>query len=198
MVLRRSSAIIVGTCCLGLLAAVFGAATEAASARSDVHATANATVISVIAGKPSELAFKLSKFSALPVGTLTFSVKNEGAAAHDFKLCSTPVGTDAHNTCVGVTTKILKPGQSATLTIKITKKGTYEYLCTEPGHAAAGMKGIVGVGVVVKAPKLTSTTTTKSGGTGCPKGETIAQVSPIGDNDADNSPGGSDDHDGCL
>jgi uncharacterized cupredoxin-like copper-binding protein len=198
MIFRRSSATIVGACCLGLSAALFGAATESASARSDVHATANATVINVIAGKPSELAFKLSKSSALPVGTLTFDVKNEGLSAHDFKLCTTPIGTDAHNTCAGVTTKILKPGQTATLTVKITKKGTYEYLCTEPGHAAAGMKGIVGVGVVVKPPKLTTTTTTKSSGTGCPKGETIAEVSPIGDNDADNSPGGADDHDGCL
>jgi uncharacterized cupredoxin-like copper-binding protein len=198
MMLRRSSALIIGTCCLALSAALFGAATESASARSDVHATANATLISVIAGKPSELAFKLSKFSALPIGTLTFDVKNEGASAHDFKLCTTPVGTDAHNTCVGVSTKILAPGKTATLTIKITKKGTYEYLCTEPGHAAAGMKGILGVGVVVKAPKLTTTTTTKASATGCPKGETIAEASPIGDNDADNSPGGADDHDGCL
>jgi len=33
---------------------------------------------------------------------------------------------------------------------------------------------------------------------GCPPGETIAQASPSGDNDADNSEGGADDHDGCL
>jgi uncharacterized cupredoxin-like copper-binding protein len=124
---------------------------------------APATVINVIAGKPSELAFKLSKFSALPVGTITFNVKNEGLAFHDFKLCKVAVASDAHNACVGVTTKILKPGQTATLTVKITKKGTYEYLCSEPGHAAAGMKGLIGVGVVVKVkvpPKVTTTVAT--------------------------------------
>jgi hypothetical protein len=38
------------------------------------------------------------------------------------------------------------------LTVKLSKKGLYEYLCSVPGHALAGMKGVVGVGVVAKAP----------------------------------------------
>ena len=33
------------------------------------------------------------------------------------------------------------PIASTALTIKFTKTGTYEYMCTVPGHAAAGMKG---------------------------------------------------------
>lgn len=42
------------------------------------------------------------------------------------------------------------------------------------------------------------TTKPKGNADGCPPGETIAQASPSGDNDADNSAGGADDHDGCL
>jgi uncharacterized cupredoxin-like copper-binding protein len=36
-------------------------------------------------------------------------------------------------------------GKSATLTVTLKKKGRYEYLCTAPGHAAGGMKGILTV-----------------------------------------------------
>ena len=36
---------------------------------------------------------------------------------------------------------LLSPGKSATLTVKFTKKGSYYYECTVPGHAALGMKG---------------------------------------------------------
>jgi uncharacterized cupredoxin-like copper-binding protein len=41
---------------------------------------------------------------------------------------------------------MLSPGQVATLTVTFTAPGTYEYLCTLPGHAAAGMKGELRVG----------------------------------------------------
>jgi uncharacterized cupredoxin-like copper-binding protein len=37
-------------------------------------------------------------------------------------------------------TSSISPGKSATLSVKLTK-GTHEYLCTVPGHAAGGMKG---------------------------------------------------------
>ena len=38
------------------------------------------------------------------------------------------------------------PGrQGGTLVVNLTKAGKYEYLCTVPGHAAAGMKGLVTV-----------------------------------------------------
>jgi uncharacterized cupredoxin-like copper-binding protein len=36
------------------------------------------------------------------------------------------------------------PG-SANLTVTFTKPGTYRYLCTLPGHAEAGMKGVLTV-----------------------------------------------------
>ena len=42
----------------------------------------------------------------------------------------------------GKHTPLIQPGTTARLVVTFTKKGKYPYLCTVPGHAAAGMKGI--------------------------------------------------------
>jgi len=102
-------------------------------------AAAKVTKVTVAAGKPSEFAFQLSKKS-VPLGTVKFTVTNKGTISHTFKVCSSSKGGKA-NACAGKVTKLLAPKRSATLTIVFKKKGTYEYLCTVPGHAAAGMKG---------------------------------------------------------
>ena len=39
----------------------------------------------------------------------------------------------------------LGKGQTDTLRVSVLKAGNYEYLCTVPGHAAGGMKGILKV-----------------------------------------------------
>ena len=43
----------------------------------------------------------------------------------------------------GMQTPNVDPGGSAKLTVTFTKPGKYAYLCTLPGHAAAGMKGVL-------------------------------------------------------
>lgn len=172
--------------------------------------TSKATVITVVAGKPGELAFQLSKSTNLKVGTYTFKVTNKGLGFHTFKFCTTPVKTGAKNTCTGKVTKTLHPGQTASITVKITKVGKYEYLCSIPGHAAGGMKGLIGVGVAVKpapkppktttTPPTTTTTTTTGGGltaNGCPAG-TPPGTTIGSDEDGDESGTGADDADGCL
>jgi uncharacterized cupredoxin-like copper-binding protein len=63
----------------------------------------------------------------------------------------------------GKKTKNLNPGQSATLTVRFTKKGRFAYSCTIFGHASAGMKGTFAVGVSAgpaPPPSTTPTTTT--------------------------------------
>jgi uncharacterized cupredoxin-like copper-binding protein len=110
--------------------------TVAASAHSE---TAKATVVTVTAGKPTEFGFTLSTKS-LKTGAVTFKVVNKGALAHTFKVCSSSKGGTA-NSCAGKVTATINAGKSATLKVTFSKKGTYEYLCTEPGHAAGGMKG---------------------------------------------------------
>ncbi len=100
-----------------------------------------ATVVNVAAGK-SGFSFTLSK-STVPHGAITFKVKNVSGFPHSFKLCSSPKGGSA-NSCTGKGTPMIAPKASATLTVTL-KKGSYEYLCTVPGHAANGMKGVLKV-----------------------------------------------------
>jgi uncharacterized cupredoxin-like copper-binding protein len=150
----KTTLVVLGVCCVGLLAWLLAAATGPASgqitAPKTVH-TSHVATINVTAGKPSELAFKLSKTSLVPAGKVTFKVKNAGKIVHDFKICTKVVKASTANVCVGKVTKRLAAGQSATLTVTL-KKGTYEYICTVPGHSAAGMKGMLGIGTTVTQP----------------------------------------------
>ena len=101
---------------------------------------ARATVVTVIAGKPSEFKYTLST-KTVPLGTVTFKLTDKGQLPHDFKVCSSNKGGSA-NSCTGTgTPAAISPGGAATLKITFKTKGTYEYLCTLPGHAALGQKG---------------------------------------------------------
>ena len=102
---------------LGVIAApALGARTHAAGTAVTVTAT--------------EFHFKLSKTS-VPHGSVTFTVVNKGKLGHDFKIG-------------GKKTPVIKPGKSAKLTVTL-KAGKAPYICTVPGHAAAGMKGTLTV-----------------------------------------------------
>lgn len=191
--------------CVALGIALFGAsssgAAPAAHLKTGTPAGGKVTTITVTPGKPSELAFKLSKTSMIPAGTVTFKVTNMGVAYHNFKLCMKPVAsaTNVTNACTGKATAILKNGQSATLTVTVSKTGLYEFLCSVPGHAAAGMKGVLGIGVAVtKTQELsaahagtTTTTTTTTPSTSTPTTSTPTTTRP--------SSGGSSggDQSGC-
>ena len=106
-----------------LLAVVGVVAAPALGART--HATGAAVTVTA-----TEFHFKLSKTS-VPHGSVTFTFVNKGKLAHDFKIG-------------GKKTVLVKPGKSAKLTVTL-KKGKAAYLCTVPGHAAAGMKGTLTV-----------------------------------------------------
>jgi len=100
--------------------------------------------VTVTVTKATEFKFKLSKV-ALKKGVVAFKVTNGGNLPHDFKVCSSNKGTITANTCTGRSTPLVSPGQSNTLRVTFLRAGTYEYLCTVPGHAAAGMKGLIKV-----------------------------------------------------
>jgi uncharacterized cupredoxin-like copper-binding protein len=89
-------------------------------------ASAAGTTVSVT-GK--EFSFKLSRTSISKPGTVTFSFRNTGTMAHDFRIG-------------GKQTPLIKRGKTARLTVTFHKKGRFSYICTVPGHAAAGMKGV--------------------------------------------------------
>ena len=108
------------------------------------HTRAAATTITVTAGKPSEFKFTLSPKS-VPHGVVTFKVTDKGGLPHDFKICTVASKTAAATTCTGKGTTLTSPGGAATLKVTFKKAGTYEYLCSVTGHAAAGMKGLLKV-----------------------------------------------------
>ena len=87
----------------------------------------------------------LSRKAVPTSGTVFFTVVNTGKITHDFKI-------------LGKKTKLLKPGQKTILRIVFKKKKRYGYICTVPGHAKLGMKGILYVGV--KAPRVMPNRTT--------------------------------------
>ena len=111
----------------GLIAILATTAVALAIALPAASGASRVSVVNVTAGKPSELRFTLSKKSAAK-GVVTFKVTNRGTLEHDFRIG-------------GKVTKKLKPGTSATLRVTF-KGGRFPYLCTVPGHAAAGMKGV--------------------------------------------------------
>ena len=101
------------------------------------------TTVKVTISSANEFKFKLST-SKVKHGTVTFKVTNNGLLPHDFKVCSSNKGGTA-NTCAGKSTAQITPPQTATLTVNLSKPGKYEYLCTFPGHAQQGMKGVLTV-----------------------------------------------------
>jgi len=119
----------------------FGLAQSAGAAAT--RAEAGAKSVTVTAGKPSEFSFTLST-KKVAVGAVVFKVTNKGSISHTFEVCSAPM-SKAVNSCSGKTTKLLATGKSVPLAVVFKKKGTYAYLCTVPGHAAAGMKGTFSV-----------------------------------------------------
>jgi uncharacterized cupredoxin-like copper-binding protein len=96
----------------------------------------------------TEYAFQLD-VSTAPVGTVVFSITNDGKAPHNFSIA-------------GQTTDTLPAGGTATLTVNFTQAGDQPYLCTLPGHAAAGMQGtftVTGGTPLPTKPKATIKTT---------------------------------------
>ena len=94
---------------------------------ANVPQTAHAAATTQVKGR--EFRFTLSSKSVAKPGTVTFNFANTGTVAHDFKID-------------GKTTPLVQPGHTAKLVVRFNKAGKFSYLCTVPGHAAAGMRGV--------------------------------------------------------
>lgn len=121
---KRWFAVAAAGACLALAAPLTALAAGAGTTAATV------TSVKVTAGKPTEFHFILSK-SSVSKGVVTFTVTNKGKLEHDFKIG-------------GRTTKKIKPGKTNTLRLSL-RAGKFKYICTVPGHAAAGMRGTLTV-----------------------------------------------------
>jgi uncharacterized cupredoxin-like copper-binding protein len=102
------------------------AASPAASPAADQSAAGGATDIAIEA---VDIAFSKTELTGPADTQFTITVTNNGAAQHDFVIDE-----------LGITTKMLNPGESETVTIN-APAGEYEYYCSVPGHKPAGMVG---------------------------------------------------------
>ena len=87
---------------------------------------ANVTKPTTVTVTMKEFKFTLSR-KTVPHGTVVFKLVNKGTLGHDFKIA-------------GKKSKLIGKGKTGKFTVTLTK-GKKAYLCTVPGHAAAGMKG---------------------------------------------------------
>lgn len=70
-------------------------------------------------------------------GTVEFVLRNEGGVEHDFAIPSLEAH-DAHDQ------HLVGPGRTLTVSLDL-RPGTYEAVCTVPGHKEAGMVAVVEV-----------------------------------------------------
>jgi uncharacterized cupredoxin-like copper-binding protein len=95
------------------------------------------------AGGPSvainETEFKLDPSSVQvdQAGTVTFRVTNDGTIDHALEVDGQGVEEE---------TETIKPGESAELTVDLSKDGSYELYCPVDGHRDSGMEGTLTVG----------------------------------------------------
>ena len=123
------------------LIAILAAAASASATRAVASkATASGTTVSVVAGKPTEFGFTLSKKS-VPRGWVTFKITNQGKLRHEFKVCASNKGGLANDCNPAALSPGIAPGASTTVKVDLKTPGTYEFLCGFRGHAAEGMKG---------------------------------------------------------
>ena len=103
------------------------ASPDASPAASPVAGAGEFTVTAI------ELAFEPKEFT-IPAGTdVVVTIENGGALQHDFVIDELEVKSD-----------LLDGGSSGTVTIN-AEPGTYEFYCSVPGHAEAGMVGTLTV-----------------------------------------------------
>jgi uncharacterized cupredoxin-like copper-binding protein len=90
----------------------------------------------------SETEFKLDPSSVQvdQAGTVTFRVTNDGTIDHALEVDGQGVEEE---------TETIKPGESAELTVDLSKEGSYEIYCPIDGHRDSGMEGTLTVGAAM-------------------------------------------------
>jgi uncharacterized cupredoxin-like copper-binding protein len=115
---------IVSIVALGAMVAL-AATVSALGARATSAATAQKVTVGM-----SEFKFAVTPKTVKKNVPVTFALTNKGTTGHDFKIG-------------GKKSPLVGASKKGTLKVTFKKAGRYSYLCTVPGHAAAGMKGVL-------------------------------------------------------
>lgn len=118
---------------------------DAPPATTPAPAPGTAARVGITLGKPSELSLVATP-ATVAAGTVTFAVRNRGAATHELVVVKTDKGQGALASGGGPADETgsvgesgdLQAGASTNLTLTLPK-GRYVLLCNLPGHYAGGM-----------------------------------------------------------
>jgi plastocyanin len=84
-----------------------------------------------------DLRFTPNRLDARVGVPLTVRLTNRGGESHDLNFLS------LHMPGLEGVESILAPGETRTITLSFDQPGTYTFICSLPGHVAAGMTGAV-------------------------------------------------------
>jgi uncharacterized cupredoxin-like copper-binding protein len=124
------------------LLALFAALALAAcgSTSSESGTTGQAAAGQAISIGEAEFKLDPSSVQVDQAGTVTFRVTNNGTIDHALEVDGQGVEEE---------TETIKPGQSAELTVDLSKEGAYEIYCPIDGHRDSGMEGTLTVGAAM-------------------------------------------------
>ena len=108
--------------------------------QSQAQAAPAAPVAAEVKVVATDLKFTPPTIQAKVGQPIKIVLENKGAIEHDIAFPT--IKADKPGPSLKA---VAKPGQTATLEFTPTAKGTYEYICTIPGHKEAGMKGTITV-----------------------------------------------------
>jgi len=131
------------------------------SGSSESGTTGQAAAGQAIAIGETEYKLDPSSVQVGQAGTVTFRVTNNGTIDHALEV----EGQGAEEK-----TATIKPGESAELTVDLSKDGSYEIYCPVDGHRNSGMEGTLTVGAGMGGGSTGTTedqgSTTSGGGYG--------------------------------
>jgi uncharacterized cupredoxin-like copper-binding protein len=152
----RKAAVLLLPVCLAL--AGCGGGYGSSSGNSGTTTAAAPAAGHVVSLSESEYKISPSTVSVAKAGKVTFNVKNMGQITHALEIEGNGVETK---------TMSIAPGESASITVDLSKNGKYEMYCPIDGHRAKGMEGTVQVGGsaggMTTEGTTTEGTTTKGG-----------------------------------
>ncbi|MFY9578637.1 MAG: cupredoxin domain-containing protein [Gaiellaceae bacterium] len=140
-------------------AALLLAACGGSSNKPAASSTGTGPALQTISLSEKEFSITPKAISVPKTGTYTFEVKNNGQIPHALVVAGNGV---EHKTAD------IQPGGSATLTVDLSKKGSYQIYCPIDGHRQNGMQAALAVGGAAAGGMTTGKTTT--GGTTTNKG----------------------------
>jgi uncharacterized cupredoxin-like copper-binding protein len=129
------------------------------SNKPSASSTSTGPPLQTISLSEKEFSITPKTINVSKTGSYTFDVKNDGQITH---------ALEVEGNGVEQKTGDIQPGGSATLTVDLSKKGSYEVYCPIDGHRQNGMQAALAVGGTAGGGMTTGETST--GGTTTNKG----------------------------